>query len=254
MLPHPGQQLRSQGTGVKWATGRRPKLSTPKTELRIGAWNVRTGHHVGQKEIIVKELTTCKITIAAISELRLTGSGTMIVQPPAIDDQMTLFHSGGDKREAGVGFMVTSHAARSVIAFQPISSRLAVLTIKGTIKTHITSIYAPTEMCQDPVKDDFYNQLQQTLDFLPQTDVILLAGDFNAHIGTDRMGWESLMGRFGHGHINDNGLRLLSIASANNLLVGNSHFQHPLKHQLTWRNPAGKDSAVLDYILVNSRF
>ena len=62
------------------------------------------------------------------------------------------------------------------------------------------------------------------------------------------------MGCFTHGKINDNILHLLSFATTNNLLIGNSHFQHPRKHQLTWRNPSGKDAAVLDYVLVNIRF
>ena len=92
------------------------------------------------------------------------------------------------------------------------------------------------------------------LDSIPQTEVIILAGDFNAHIGADRSGWESTMGNFGHGEINDNGLRLLSFAASNNLIVGNSQFQHPRKHQLTWRNPSGIDSAILDYVLINTRF
>ncbi|CAF1688784.1 unnamed protein product [Adineta ricciae] len=64
------------------------------------------------------------------------------------------------KREASVGFMVNSQAAKSVIAFQPISGRLVILTIDNTIKTHIVSIYVPTEASPDPKKDDFYNQLQ----------------------------------------------------------------------------------------------
>lgn len=105
----------------------------------------------------------------------------------------------------------------------------------------------------DPA-NDFYNALQHTLNFIAQTNLIILAGDFNAHIGTDRTGWETTMGKFGHGEINDNGLRLLSFAATNNLLVGNSCFQHPRKHQLTWRKPSGKDSAILDYILIKNRF
>lgn len=242
--------------GEKYATGQRNqrKIVTPKMEIRIAAWNVRTGHHVGQKEIIAKELLSCKIDIAALSEVRLTGSGQMVVEPPSIDDQMTLYYSGGDKREAGVGFMVARHTVGGVVSFQPISDRLAVLTINGTIKTHLVAVYAPTETNPEPTKNDFYNQLQLTLDSIPQTELIILAGDFNAHIGTDRSGWENTMGCFGHGVINDNGLRLLSFASSNSYIIGNSHFQHPKKHQLTWRNPAGNDSAMLDYILINSRF
>jgi exonuclease III len=164
------------------------KLMTPKLEIRIAAWNVRTGHHVGQKEIIAMELSKCKISIAAVSELRCTGSGTLTIQPPTNGETMTLFYSGGEKREAGVGFMVDRRAAGSVIAFQPISDRLAVLTIDGTVKTHILSIYAPTETSQDAAKDDFYNQLQHALDTIPQTELIILAGDFNAHTGSDRTG------------------------------------------------------------------
>ncbi|EYC22440.1 hypothetical protein Y032_0017g3350 [Ancylostoma ceylanicum] len=70
--------LGTMGTGVKWTTGRKENALrrikgkpgiTPKKELRIAAWNVRTGHQVGQKEIIARELTRCKISIAALSEL-----------------------------------------------------------------------------------------------------------------------------------------------------------------------------------------
>uniref|UniRef100_A0A914X6S7 Reverse transcriptase domain-containing protein n=1 Tax=Plectus sambesii TaxID=2011161 RepID=A0A914X6S7_9BILA len=243
-----------QGAGEKWATGQRIKFTTPKLEICIAVWNVQTGHHIGQKEIIAMELSKCKISIAAVSELRLTGSGTLTIPPPTIDKTTMLFYSGGKKQEAGIGFMVDRQAARSVIAFQPISDHLAVLTINGTVKTHILSTYAPTETSSDAAKDDFYSQLQHTLDMIPQTELIILAGDFNSHTGADRIGWEETLGRFGHGKINDNGLRLLSFAALNNLVVDNSHFQHPRKHQLTWRNPSGKDSAILDYILISSRF
>ena len=214
----------SQDAGEKWATGQRKKLIMTRAEVKIAAWNVRTGHRVGQKEIIARELSRCKISITALSELRITGSGTVTIPPTTTDDTMTLFYSGGQKREAGVRFMVNSQAANSVIPFQPISDRLAILTIKGIIKTHIISIYAPTETSSDLTKNNFYNQLQHALDSIPQTEMIILAGDFNTHIGVDRNGWEAVMGRFGHGDINDNGLRLLSFATSNNLTVGNSLF------------------------------
>ena len=116
---------------------------------------------------------------------------------------------------------------------------MAALTINGTIKIHVVSTYAPTETSTDEAKDNFYSHLQQVLDAIPQTDLTILAGDFNAHIGADRSGWEEIMGKFGHGEINDNGLRLMPFAAANNFIIGNSHFQHPPKHQLTWQYPSG---------------
>ncbi|XP_075232508.1 uncharacterized protein LOC142330924 [Lycorma delicatula] len=119
---------------------------------------------------------------------------------------------------------------QSVIAFQSISDHLAILTIN----TQMFTIYAPTETSPDSAKDDFYVKIQQSWDSIPQTDVILLAGDFNTNTGADRTGWEQTMGYFGHGVINDNGLCLLSFTNTNNLVVGNSHFQLPQKYQVTW--------------------
>uniref|UniRef100_A0A914XFE1 Endonuclease/exonuclease/phosphatase domain-containing protein n=1 Tax=Plectus sambesii TaxID=2011161 RepID=A0A914XFE1_9BILA len=225
--------LGTQGAGEKWVTGRRSKLFNTKTNIQIAAWNVRTGHHVGQKELIAAEIIKGKISIATLSELRITGSGTLAINPPEINETVALYYSGGDKREAGVGFMVSQLAAQSVVAFQPLSDRLAILSVDGPVKLHLFAT---------------------ALDSVPKRDVIILAGDLNAHVGADRTGWKETLGRFGHGNTNDNGLRLLSFAAANDLMIGNSIFQHPLKHRLTWRNPAGKDSAILDYVLINRRF
>ena len=36
----------THGAGEKWPTGRKMKLITPKMDIRVAAWNVRTGHHV----------------------------------------------------------------------------------------------------------------------------------------------------------------------------------------------------------------
>ncbi|EYC06433.1 hypothetical protein Y032_0076g1060 [Ancylostoma ceylanicum] len=215
-LPHPVQPMRQYwGTGVKWTTGRKENALrrikkpgiTPKKELRIAAWNVRTGHQVGQKEIIARELTRCKISIAALSELRMNGSGTATIKVPDSGQAMTLYYSGGDEHREGVGFMLSNRVVATVAAFQPVSSRIAVISVSGTVTVHILCIYAPTEMSPDLVKDEIYGQLQRVVDAIPQSELVVIAGDFNAHVGADRQGWEGTLGRFGVGEVNDNGLR-----------------------------------------------
>ena len=62
------------------------------------------------------------------------------------------------------------------------------------------------------------------------------------------------MGKFGIGEINDNGLRLLFLAAANKLVVGNSLFRHPRKYQLILQAPNGKDASILGHFIVRSRF
>ena len=43
-------------------------------------------------------------------------------------------------------------------------------------------IYAPTDTADKEEKEEFYSQLQDTLDEIPTYDVKLLIGDFSAQI------------------------------------------------------------------------
>ena len=247
--------MRFQDVGEKSATGQKKRRGiTTKDDFTIGAWNIRTGLDFEQRKLVAKELLQYNISIAAISEVRKHGSGTELFHFLPEKTSAKLYWSGGEKSERGVGFVVSSDADKSVLAFQPYSDRIAVLTLAGKIKTNIVSVYAPTNSSSDASKDEFYGHLQEVLDSFSKSDMILLTGDFNAQTGEDRNGWEATLGNFGHGTINDNGIRLLSFTSFNNLMIGNSLFQHPLKHRLTWTNPRGEDCAVLDYVIINSRF
>lgn len=145
-------------------------------------------HHIGQTEIIVQEIQRCNIQIATLSELHLTGSGTTNVKPSSTNKLMTFYYSGRDKWEAHVGIMVDRRISTSVFTFQPISERLAILTIDGTTTTHIVSAYVPTEAGLDAATDKFYNCLQLVLDTTPKTDLIIIAGDLNSHTGSKRLG------------------------------------------------------------------
>ncbi|KIH56900.1 hypothetical protein ANCDUO_12917, partial [Ancylostoma duodenale] len=89
----------------------------------------------------------------------------------------------------GVGFALDRKTCDSVIAFQPVSSRIAVLTLEGTIRTHIVAVYAPTEIPADSSKNQFYSQLQQVIDSLPHSEFIIVAGDTNAHSSN----WQQLL-------------------------------------------------------------
>ena len=106
------------------------------------------------------------------------------------------YYSDGAKHKEGVGFAINQTAFKSIIAFQPISSRLAVLSLSGTIKTHIIAAHAPIEVSSDEAKDKFYSEFQEVLDTLPRKDLAIVAGDLNAHIGRNQRGWKHVMGKF----------------------------------------------------------
>ena len=47
----------------------------------------------------------------------------------------------------------------------------------------LNQVYAPTSSATDDVMDEFYNQLQDTLDTASKRDAVFVIGDFNAKIG-----------------------------------------------------------------------
>ena len=114
--------------------------------------------------------------------------------------------------------------------------------------------YAPTNPSADADKDVFYDQLGALINGVPKSHFLVVAGDLNAEVGADRRGWERVLGNFGRGTVNDNGTRLLSLASANGLKVMNSFFRHKPAHSVTWYSNAHNAAKVLDYVLVRGRF
>lgn len=154
--------------------------------MEIRACNVRTGHQVGNREIIIRESLRFGIFIAVLSELRLTGSGSMRVQAPNSGESILLYYSGGSKHVQGVGFAVNQTVSNYVTAFQPVSSRLAVLPVSGAVNTHIIAVYGLTKVSSDEAKDDFYSQLQEMLGTLPRKDLVLVVRDLNTRVGKNQ--------------------------------------------------------------------
>jgi hypothetical protein len=109
----------------------------------------------------------------------------------------------------GVGFVVSPELKHLVIGFTPISSRLAILRIKGRFFNYsIVNGHAPTE--------DSY-------DACPKNDIKIVLGDFNAQLGKEVM-YLPAIGM--HSNTNDNRSRLISFTALGNLIVGSTLYPH----------------------------
>ncbi|CAI5799366.1 Hypothetical predicted protein [Podarcis lilfordi] len=102
-----------------------------------------------------------------------------------------------------------------------INERLSTLRIKLTKNQQATiiSAYAPTLDADEDIKEIFYCQLDAILSETPKEDKIILLGDFNARVGGDFDLWPGTIGKEGVGNSNQNGILLLTICAAHNLIT-----------------------------------
>ncbi|XP_065314033.1 craniofacial development protein 2-like [Gordionus sp. m RMFG-2023] len=147
---------------------------------------------------------------------------------------------------AGVAIMIHNKLIRFV-CFNPISSRICCLTLNlGYKKVHLFNIYA---LHNDSV---FYMELENVLKELPHRDGIILAGDFNASVGKSKnsscLGNATLIQS-----TNPNGNRLIEICELFNMKIGNTFFNHPTHHIMTYKSPSFGTTSQIDLFVISTK-
>ncbi|XP_046994414.1 uncharacterized protein LOC124606476 [Schistocerca americana] len=79
----------------------------------------------------------------------------------------------------------------------------------------------------------------------------MIVGDLNAQIGTDRNGYEEVMGSFEYGRRNVEGEEILNLCIKNHLLVKKTFLKKQDSHKITRYGWDGKSKTFIDYILTD---
>ncbi len=246
-----------RGHLVPGMTNMRASTLNSRHNLNIGCWNVRTLLDVGRQALVARALWDYKIDIACLSEVRLPESGSREIKVPQQEAEYVLLHSGPQTNtgQHGVAIAMTKQVHNTLLAFDPISERIATARFKGSLTNmSVIAVYAPTLQADETVKSEFYEQLQATMDRIPPRDLLFVAGDWNARTGPCDETTRHILGRYGLGQRCDNGERLITFADYNHLVVTNTRFQHPHRQLLTWYSNDGRTANQIDYILVRSRW
>ncbi|KAL7726621.1 hypothetical protein ACLKA6_010486 [Drosophila palustris] len=198
-----------------------------------------------------REMDNLKIMIAGISETRWCGSGTTTTSNGNL-----VLHSGNNTGgRYGVGIFIDGKTKKTLVSWKPISDRIITARFSSKAR-HITIVqcYAPTEDAQIDDKDEFYATLTATLDNTNRGDIVILMGDFNAKIGSNNTGLETLMGKHGSGTRNNNGDRLTDLCQTFQLVIGGSVFPHKEIHKYTWTSPNGRTRNQIDHICISKNW
>lgn len=154
-----------------------------KNGLSFGTWNIRTLFKPGAVQCLVEETERYGLGVVALQEIRWNDNGTLDIQ------DTTIFYGECNKhRQFGTGFAVHKNLVPSVKEFKSINPRISVLTLKAHY-FDITFVngHAPTEEKTQEEKDEFYDNLEHTLNEIPRSRIRIVLGDFNAKLGKENI-------------------------------------------------------------------
>jgi hypothetical protein len=81
----------------------------------------------------------------------------------------------------------------------------------------------------------------------------IIFGDFNAKVGRVNI-FKPMIGNQSLYEIsNDNGVRVVNVATPKNLVVKSTMFPHRKIHKYTWTSPEGNTYNQIDHVLIDKR-
>ncbi|KAG5605655.1 hypothetical protein H5410_027147 [Solanum commersonii] len=217
------------------------KRVTGSHKLRVGSWNI--GSLTGKSIELVKILKKRKINIACVQETRWVGAKAWGV------NGFKLWYSEGSRDRYRVGILVDGDLREQVVEVRRINDRLMMVKIViGGCSLSVISSYAPQVGLDEEAKKLFYEDLDDVVRGIPNTEKIIIGGDFNGHIGKTSNGFDDVHGGFGFGERNGGGTSLLDFTKAFELVIANSCFPKKENHMVTFHSSVAKTQ--IDYLLL----
>ena len=126
----------------------------------------------------------------------------------------------------GVRILVSEEMVEDVIEIKRTNDRIMKIKIVlGGSVMHIFSAYAPQVGRTEEEKQEFWERLSDEVTEVPHLEGVLLGGDLNGHVGTDRSGFEDVMGEFGFGERNRERKNILEFCQSQRLKIINTVFK-----------------------------
>ena len=131
-----------------------------------------------------------------------------------------------DERKNGIGVVVREELAESVLEVKRVSDRLMAmkLEVKGSI-LNIVNAYAPQVNNNMEEKNNFWEDLDGLIESTSKEERIVFGADLNGYVGEGNIGDEEVMGRYGAGTRNKEGLMFVDFGKRMDLAIVNTYFK-----------------------------
>ena len=220
----------------------RLRLKKQLDVLRIGSWNV--GTMTGRGREIVDVMMRRRVGILCVQETKWKGNCSR-----QLGSGYKLIYTGENTKGNGVSVVLSAVLREKVVKVERHSDRI--INVQVIIEKrvwNIISTYAPQAGRQQEEKYDFMEKLERIIRTIPTNEMIVVGGDFNAHVVERSPEYFEEHGQHSFGVGNKEGEGLLESLQALELFAANTGFKKKQEQLITYRS-ASHDSQV-DYVLV----
>lgn len=224
------------------------KLLSCKNVTKVATQNVRSLRNQGKRDELAYAFNKANLNILGIVDHKLVHSEEIKTEDR---NKCTLITSSAWRNSngassGGVGLLVSKTTESALADVKPFNERIIIAHFNGNPTTTVIVHYSPTE--GSVTAEDHYNNLANAINSIPKHNVLLVVGDFNAHIGKDDAAHTY------HENTNSNGKLLLDLAEENNLIITNTTFQKRSGKLWTYLSDMNGNKSQIDYILINRKW
>ena len=163
-----------------------------------------------------------------------------------------IIYSGKSNKRNGVGIILSRKWKDNVVDVKRVSDRLMGIKVKGGQEMiMIISAYGPQVGCAEEEKEAFLDDLEDMVGEVKESEVLVIGGDLNGHVGKDCDGYDGVHGGHGYGERNEEEKKILDMVQKKELLVCSTRYRKREKHFITFSS--GGKTSQLDYILMKQR-
>ena len=227
------------------------RLFKGKKNVTISTFNVRTLRDTQIHELVASA-DTHRNNIICVQEHRYVHEDIPIKEHD-VGKGWKLITSSAWKNSVnasigGTAMLLSPGVYRAMNSIESISPRITVATFNGNPQATVISCYSPTNVQEEMYAEKFYEDISSLTRQIPKHNVLIIGGDFNAHLGEDK-GYTFAY----HKITNRNGNMLSNFMKEQNLLPLNTRFRKCSGQKWTHTSPNGAKTQ-LDYIIINKKW